>query len=240
MSDQQLPLHTLIKEHILDMIQTGKYQVDDKLPTEAELCEQFNVSRTTSRLALQQLALEGKVYRVSGKGTFVSKPKVRHNVTAPRLSFFEQMHAQGLQPSNKIIDFQVIPATRFLAETLNVQEMDPVNKITRIRYADNDPLIYETSHIPWKLAPGLTAEDCKESIFQLLLRKYKLPIKRTLESIEPVLVDDYIGKFLNIPAGTPILLIETVTYTDDDLPIEYAHGYYRGDRAKFVVERNFP
>lgn len=60
-------LHSIVKESIIDMIKSGEYQPNTKLPTEAEFCNTFGVSRTTIRTALQQLTVEGYVYRVQGK-----------------------------------------------------------------------------------------------------------------------------------------------------------------------------
>jgi GntR family transcriptional regulator len=75
-------LYSIVKDKIADLIKSGEYAVGEQLPTELALCEQFQVSRTTVRLALQQLELEGRIYRVQGKGTFVSKPKIRHTMTS--------------------------------------------------------------------------------------------------------------------------------------------------------------
>lgn len=232
-------LYSIVKDKILEMIKSGKYRVGEQLPTETELCKQFNVSRTTVRLALQQLVLEGRIYRIQGKGTFVSKPKIRQTFTSSDKGFAEQMIDQGLRPESKVFELQVIPATPALAEALQIQENDPVNKLARVRYADSEPLQYEISYIPWKFTPGLVNEDCGGSLFQLLRIKFQLIVHRTVEFVEPILADECISGYLNISDGAPAFFVETTTYTTEDVPIEYSQAYFRGDRSKFVIERNY-
>ncbi len=66
-----------------------------------------------------------------------------------------------------------------------------------------------------------------------------MKILRTIEEIEPVLANEEVSKNLNIPEGAPVFALETVTYNIDQEPIEYSKGYFRGDRSKFTIERNY-
>lgn len=234
-----ISLYSMVKDKILEMIKSGKYSVGQQLPTESELCKQYQISRTTVRLALQQLVLEGRIYRVQGKGTFVSKPKIHHSMTTLEKSFAEQMLDQGLSPDTYILELQVIPATSELAKSLQIEEMDPINKLARVRSADNEPMLYEISYLPWKLTPGLINEDCSGSLYKLLRSKFQLQVKRTVEFVEPILSDQSVSHYLNIPEGAPAFYLETITYNADGVPIEYSQGYFRGDRSKFVIERNY-
>lgn len=232
-------LYAIIKTKIETEIKSGIYKSGDALPTEFKLCHDYDVSRTTIRLALQQLELEGKIHKIQGKGTFVSKPKIQQSLTSVNQGFREQMIAQGLQPKTKVLTIKVIPADTLLAEHLNINEKDPVNQLIRIRYADEDPLQYETSFIPWRMAPGLVDEDCHGSLFELLRSKFNIQIYRTLESIEPILISDHISKYLNITSGAPAFSVETTTFNADQTPVEFSTAVFRGDRSKFTVERHY-
>ena len=220
-------------------IQIGQYKVGDKLPTEMELCEEYNVSRTTVRIALQELALEGRINKIQGKGTFVSKPKIQQSLSTAVKGFASQMIEQGYEPKTEIIDLRVIPADQSLADHLKIKENDPVHRLVRIRYANDEPLFYASSYIPWHFAPGLIndEEECKGSLYQLLQKKYDVKIHKTIEEIEPVLANKTISEYLHISEGTPVLSLETITYNMELVPIEYSESTFRGDRSKFTVER---
>lgn len=238
---QEASLYILVKNQIIEAIQSGKYQVGDKLPTEMELCEEYNVSRTTVRIALQQLAIEGRINKVQGKGTFVTKPKIMQSLTSAGKRFESQLMEQGYKPKTEIIDLKVVPADFTLAQHLKIDENDPVNQLVRVRYANDEPLQYEISYIPWKIAPGLIndEEDCKSSLFQLLNNKYDVIIHKTVESIEPVLATEEASHYIGIPKGSPIFSLETITYNNELIPIEYSQALFRGDLSKFTIERMY-
>lgn len=233
-------LYSQLKENIENDIKSGKYKTGEQLPTEFQLCQDYDVSRTTVRLALQQLELEGKIYKVQGKGTFVARPKIKQSLTTVDRFFADQMIEQNLQPVSKVLSLKVIPASITLAEQLNIEINDPVNQLIRLRYANEEPLQYEISYIPWKYAPGLADEACDGSLYQLLKEQYGVQIARTIESIEPVLLSESVSELLDVPVGAPAFYLETITYNANDQPLEYSTCYFRGDRSKFTIERQYP
>ncbi|MED1818208.1 transcriptional regulator GamR [Bacillus subtilis] len=230
-------LYSVIKFKIIELIKSGKYQANDQLPTESEFCEQYDVSRTTVRLALQQLELEGYIKRIQGKGTFVSAAKIQTPIPHRITSFAEQM--RGLRSESKVLELVVIPADHSIAELLKMKENEPVNKLVRVRYAEGEPLRYHTSYIPWKAAPGLAQEECTGSLFELLRTKYNIEISRGTESIEPILTDETISGHLLTNVGAPAFLSESLTYDKNEEVVEYAQIITRGDRTKFTVEQSY-
>ncbi|REJ12770.1 MAG: GntR family transcriptional regulator [Paenibacillaceae bacterium] len=70
-SDRQ-PLYMKIQDHFKQLILKGELKENDKIPSEKELMEQFDVSRITVANALIQLAKDGWIYRIPGRGSFVS------------------------------------------------------------------------------------------------------------------------------------------------------------------------
>ncbi|MBS4205675.1 GntR family transcriptional regulator [Lederbergia citrea] len=236
---EQASLYNIVKMKIMEKIKSGKYQVGDKLPTEMELCEEYSVSRTTIRIALQQLALEGRIYRVQGKGTFVSKPKIQQSLSTTEKGFASQLIEQGYKPKTDIIELKVIPADSTLASHLQVNGNDPVTQLARIRYANDEPLFYAVSYIPWHFAPGLVndEESCKGSLFQLLQDKYNVKIHKTVEVLEPILASKQISEYLSVSEDTPVFHLETLTYDENLKPIEFSESVFRGDRSTFTIER---
>ena len=102
-----LTKHRQIIEAINAEIQENHLKPYDRLPSEKELCEQWQASRSTVRKAMDQLTDRGKIFRVPGKGSFVSFPKISHQATQV-LSFTEKMKAQGLDVETKLILKEII------------------------------------------------------------------------------------------------------------------------------------
>ena len=108
----------------------------DKLPSERELTAQYGVSRTTVRLALQELENTGYIYRRHGKGTFVSDIKKDAADLGGAYSFTEQMKGLGRHPETRILSFEKIEADKFIAQRLNLPLGEAVFKLSRLRIAD--------------------------------------------------------------------------------------------------------
>jgi GntR family transcriptional regulator len=83
-----------------------------------------------------------------------------------------------------------------------------------------------------------TKEDCEGSLYDIMRNKFNIKLLRYTESIEPILIDESISKYLNTPLGAPAILLNTITYTEGNIPVQYSHEIIRGDRAKFTVERD--
>lgn len=236
----QNSMYFIIKENLLKQIQAGTYPIGGKIPTELELCEHYKASRTTIRLALQELELEGMLERIQGRGTFVKRKEVQHWLTRTH-SFAEDVLYAGQEPKTKLIESGVIPIEPPLDEILQIPLKSPVTRLLRIRYADNEPLLYEHSFIPWSLAPGLANEynDSESSLFKLLELKYNRKVHRTVEQLKPILADKTASRLLNVKEGAPCMQVRTFTYLQDNTPLEYNYGVFRGDLQNFTIERTY-
>jgi GntR family transcriptional regulator len=233
-------MYFIIKEKILKQIQNGTYPVGGKIPTENELCALYHVSRTTIRLALHELELEGMLERIQGRGTFVKRKEVQHLLTQTR-SFADDVLYSGQEPKTKLLEASVIPIDVPLDEILQLPLKSPVTQLLRIRYADNAPLLYEHSFIPWHLAPGLANEynDSEGSLFKLLEVRFNRKVHRTVEQLKPILADKTASKLLNVKEGAPCMQVRTYTYLQDNTPLEYNYGVFRGDLQNFTIERTY-
>jgi len=231
-----IALYHTIKEKLLGYIEDRKYTPGQQLPTESELCRIFGVSRTTIRLALNQLKLEGHIYQIQGKGTFVSLPKVEESV-APYRSYREYLRGLGQQVETRVIQLRVVSADKHLVQKLDVSEQDAVLRVERLRLTDSVPLLYSITYIPWKVMPGLTEEECAGSLYELMRSKFSLQLTHCIETLEPIVLDEEISQYLNAPVGAPSFLLNTITYAKGHVPVEYSHEIFRGDRAKFTIER---
>ncbi|MEK3888623.1 GntR family transcriptional regulator [Bacillus sp. FSL K6-3431] len=235
--DSRLPLYYQLMDIILEKIESGELKEHDKLPSERELCEVYNVSRTTVRQTMQELEKERLIYKQHGKGTFVS-PKVIEQSLVKFYSFTEEMSKINKIPSSKVLAFEVINAGSSTAKKMGLTETDLLYKITRLRYADDEPMMYETSYAPISRFPNLKEEDLEKiPMYNLFRDKYHVMITKANERFKAVPTTESEANQLNIQKGEPSLFIERITYEHDSV-IEYTVTIARGDKFTYSVELN--
>jgi GntR family transcriptional regulator len=142
-----LTKHRQIIEALTAQIGEGRLKPYDRLPSEKELCQEWQASRSTVRKAMDQLTDRGKIFRVPGKGSFVSFPKISHNASQI-LSFTEKMKAQGLDVVTKLIRKELIEPTEEIAAALKLGQADRVLKIQRLRIVKGEPMDLQTAFMP--------------------------------------------------------------------------------------------
>ncbi|ALA52211.1 GntR family transcriptional regulator [Alkalihalobacillus clausii] len=232
-------LHAFVKQELVTAIQQGVYPVKSQLPTEAELCKMYDVSRTTIRNALQQLVIDGYVERIQGRGTFVASRRVKQTLSATQGNYREQLQLQGKKPKIQVIDLKVVPSDEFLSAMLEIEENEPIHRLERIRYADDAPLQYEIAYLPWRKTTWLTKEGGEHSLYQLLQSQPDLSLHQTKEHLHIALADEEVAAKLRISVGDPCIQIETHAYLADESKIEYSIAYFHGEKASFTIERNY-
>ena len=139
-----VPLYSQLVGIIKQNISAGVLTIGELLPSEAELCRAFDISRNTVRQAIGELEDAGLVVRKRGKGTFVADPN--NNRRGVRYSFTTEVSSLGKTPSSTLVDFGVVIHTRAICQRMDLQEGTPVYCFTRVRNVDGEPLILETSY----------------------------------------------------------------------------------------------
>lgn len=232
-----IPYYVQVKEIIRERIKNGAWKPDDQLPSEAELCELFAVSRTVIRQALQDLIHEGLVIRRKGKGSFVAPAKISEQLVQKLTGFYHDMVDQGYKPVTHVLRQEVIPASKQIADQLSVAPGTLVIAMVRLRFVQDDPIALVTSYIPHDLCPGLARDDLSgQSLYDLLEKKYGLYIAHGRRVIQSVPASEHEAQLLGVNKGAPLFLLDSISYLSDGTPIEYYSAYHRGDRSQFVVE----
>lgn len=235
-SDMPIPLYYQIKARLLEAIESGQLKPGDRVPSERELTTQFGVSRMTARQALTELETQGYLYRLQGKGTFVSTPKLEQPL-AGLTSFTEDMRKRGLEPGAQTLTAGEEPAGRRVARGLGIAEGHMVYKLERLRLAGGQPMALESSHIPVACAPGLLeGGPINQSLYSLLRERYSIHLVRATQSLEAVAANAYEAELLHVREGTPLLLLERIARDTSDRPVEFVRSLYRGDRYRFTTE----
>jgi GntR family transcriptional regulator len=228
------PAYAQIEEQLAGMIDSGRLRVGDRLPAERDLAEWAGVSRMTMRAALSSLADRGLLERGVGRGTFVARAKVRHDLSRV-VGFSEELRRQGLAPRARIRALNDAAAPETVAQALEIDVGAPTCRIERLRLAGDQPLALEESWIPTERFPGLLEHDLRGSLYELMRDVYDKEPVRAVERLEPVLARRHEAAALEVRPHSAVMLVERVAYAAGDLPVEFAHDRHRGDRANFVV-----
>ncbi|PFH13363.1 GntR family transcriptional regulator [Burkholderia sp. JKS000303] len=227
------PLYVQIKDTLRARILDGTYAPHSRMPSEHELCAMFDVSRITVRQALGDLQKEGLLFKLHGKGTFVSKPKAFQNVTSLQ-GFAEAMSSMGYEIVNQLRSFRTVKADRHLATKLNVPEGAPLVEIHRVRLLNREPVSLEQTWVPETLGKRLAGADlATRDIFLILENDCGVPLGHADVSIDAILADDDIVDALRVEESSPVLRIERLTHDASGTPIDYEYLYFRGDAFQY-------
>ncbi len=228
-----LQLYDLLKKKILK----GEYESDEKIPSARELSETHNVSRITVEKAVESLVQEKLVYRVQGKGTFVTSSKLHRSL--PKLySFSEDMRELGIVPGSRVLEQGVEEANEKVRTVLQLLEDNiQVTKLVRVRLANDEPILIENTYIPVSLCPDLLKNDFeKESLYRIFDEQYHLTLENAEEHYEITTMTQREARMLQSQKHLCAFSIERITFLDTNVPIEFTRAIGRGDRLHFTVK----
>ncbi len=236
--ESRVPYYVQLKAALEDHIEAGGWKPGDRIPGEPELCQIFGVSRTVVRQALNEMALQGIVVRQRGRGTFVAQPKISSRSLVQSVEgFYQDMAERGLKVVNEVLEQTMLPADPKVAAYLRVEPMEPVIKIVRLRFIQDEPIVLVTSYLPYELCRELINADLsQQSLYAFLEEHYELTIARGRRRIEATIAGAHEARLFHLPEGSALIKLESVSYLSDGTPIEYFDGLWRSDRARFEVE----
>lgn len=231
--DAPSPLYAQLTGHLRSRILDGTYPPHSQMPSESELGAMFGVSRITVRQALGDLQKAGLIFRIHGKGTFVSRPKAFQNVASLE-GFGEAMSRMGYEILNRVDYLRFAPADARIAARLGLREGDEVAEIRRVRLLNREPVSLDFSWLPGPL--GRRLEKCDlatRDIFLILENDCALPLGHADLAIEAVLADEDLMRALGVEEGAPVLHIERLTHDASGRAIDFEHLYFRGDAFQY-------
>ncbi|MGE5618401.1 MAG: GntR family transcriptional regulator [Sphingomonadaceae bacterium] len=233
-----VPLYYQLQEIIRSRIESGQWGPGQQLPPEAELCEEFNLSRGTVRQALADLVREGLLHRRRGKGSFVATPKIPQDLLRVATGFSEYAkQVIGTELGSRLIEVTTIPANRSLARRFELAEGDELYEIRKVKLAHERPYFMSTSYVPKAVCPDLDKEDHSTgSLFQLLRQKYGIAVTKVEGWFEPILVNEYEASVLDLPKGAPAMLYERMRYTASNRPVMLNKHIIRGDMCRLTFQ----
>ena len=234
LTDNGRPLYARLRDRLVERIRSGEWKPGQLIPNEFEIAAEFGVSQGTARKAISELAAERLVTRRQGRGTFV----VEHTPAHVLFRFFNLYDDAGLAviPDSRDITSRVDLADADERKALALDHAARVIRITRTRTRNGEPFISETIALPEALFPGLAdLPEIPNTLYDLFQKAYGVLVLRTDDRLSAAAADADTAATLGIPAGTPLLRIDRITFTLDDKPIEWRVSLCHLERAHYLA-----
>lgn len=238
-TSRNAPLYQRIYEDVKTSIKDGTYKPDEKIPSEAELSNEYGVSRITVRRAIEDLCSDGYLIKMQGRGTFVCKPHIMRRLSQSRAtkSFSEVCREAGAKPGAHLVDRQIVPARQHEREFFGLDEGALLVYVRRIRTADGDGTCDESMVIPYESGRALLTAPLEDtSLFDAI---------ENATGHRPALTSEWVitavkattdqAVFLGISVGDA-LLRTTVSFLDaEEVPVCMGHHFFVGSRYELAL-----
>lgn len=205
------------------------------MPSENVLVERFGCSRNTVRRALAELAEDGYIQPIHGKGVrVIYQPAERASFTVGGIeSFQETAQRNQLNVVTKVIRFEIVTVNRKMAEQSGFPEGAEVYDIVRVRLLDGKPLILDCNFFLKSLVPGLTTEIAERSIYAYIEQELGMQIvtsKRTI-TVEHATAED--ERLLDLGDHNCVAVVSGQTFNADGVVFEYTQSRHQPDYFSF-------
>lgn len=227
---------------LIENIESGKYKENTKIPSEQELCEKYNISRPTVRQAIAELTNCGYLYKEKGKGTFVSRKKVKINID--NYSGFSNTILDSQETGNRTV---LLTRTIDLSHNEKLKEIfcksnnflrtKDLAEITFNQTYEGNVISHIISYIPLAYFPNIIDDVIqKKPVHEIFIGKYPLLPVKAKSSLEVVYADEYDSQFFQIQTGQALIKVENMLVSKNNQVVEYSISKYRADKCKLLSE----
>lgn len=227
-----------LKMILEEKISAGLYQPGDRIPSEADLCEKYTISRTTVRQALKELVNEGKLVRTQGRGSFV--PRSWNNRSPYRLSGFSaEMRNQGIEIRTRILDKMVFIPDSGIKNLLKLEDDEAVIFIKRLRLDQSRHIGIENTYLPFERFFPLIGEDLEnKSLYQVFMDRFETIPTRVELTLAAVNRSSLEIQGFEVEEHVSLIHFNSITFDQNNQAFEHTVSYFRGDSFQFFVEIN--
>lgn len=228
-----IPYYAQLADILREIIQDSLSGDDTEfLPSENELVSTYQVSRATVRQALSLLEREGLVHKARGKGTYISKHRVRYPLTK-LVATTEDMQRRGWKPGIDVLSFEEVDTHAPITESLQLDSDDKLYELCRLRLGNGHPVGLQWAYLPVKICPGLIDHDLAISLTQVMDEVYGIVFWSAHEFLRARLPTEFEATHLQIPSKLPIIYMERITFTPEGRPVEFLQSIWRSDKYEY-------
>jgi len=233
--EDKLPVYYRLAKQFEEKINSGVWKKGVAIPSERELCKQYNVSRITVRNAIEELVKPGKLEKIQGKGTFVVGRSIVQNL-GNVYSFSKEMEKQGKITTTRLLKQQRLIIDHKLAIQLGINEGDEVIYVERLRCAEEQPIMLEKTYFPSERYGFVLEMDLKNrQLYKSLEDDYGIIINKAFETFKACQLKNDECKVLECANNQYGLLVKRTSYASDQL-VCYSTIVSKGDSFEFTVK----
>lgn len=219
------PLYRQIKRLLLASLEQGEWKPGEAIPSEFELAARFQVSQGTMRKAIDELAAENLLVRRQGRGTFVAT----HHEPRAQFRFLRLVpdHGEPVSAESRFLECKRARPPAEIAAALALRSNDMAVYVRRVLYFGGAPLVLDDIWLPASVFKGLTAERLAEyrgPLYGLFETEFDMRMIRAEERIKAIAAEDDAASALGVPVGSPLLLVDRISYTYGERPVEIRRG----------------
>lgn len=231
-----MPRYLAVARDIEADIRAGRLTDGERLPSERDMARDRQISRTTARLAIQQLTQRGLLEAQVGRGTFVRSGAIQQVLTT-LTGFSEEMERQGRETASIVIEAATRVAEPEIAIALGLAQGVLVHRLTRVRLVDGAPVAIEISEIDAAVTPGFFdgADFSRQSTYAFLRERFGIVPTSAEQTLEAAAAEGETAHRLGLPEGAPILRLTRLTRDADGRAFEFVRSLYRGDAFNMKV-----
>jgi GntR family transcriptional regulator len=230
------PLYHQLKNILKSRILSNELKGNQRLPTEAEMCVEYNVSRITVRQALSELMKDGLIYRDRGRGTFVTegvelkRPELKGSI--------ENLIVAAKGTRTKVLSYREMISPPAIAKIFQLKKAEKVFQMQLVRFTSKGPFGYSFIYLPYSLGKIISPDELNGTteIITFVEEKLKTKAHRAKQAIDVGVADKMLAENLSVKPKTPLLIIERNYYTRKGSVMFVAVTYFRSDLYKYEIE----
>lgn len=234
-SDMPKAKYDTIYKELRNKIETEEYGFQELMPSEHVLTEVFGCSRNTIRRAVSQLASEGYVQSIHGKGVRVifQKEEQAEFILGGIETLKEAAKRNRIEYTTKVICFTEL----IVDEKINRRTLFPVGTeiyyIQRVRYVGGEALIIDHNYLLKDVAKNLTPEIAEKSIYEYLEHELGENIMTTKRKMTVELNSQLDETYMNLKGYNCVAVVSSHTYNAEGVMFEYTQSRHRPDQFAF-------
>lgn len=234
MKENNVFKYSQLYDILLQKILSHEWKANEKMPTERELCQRYNVSRVTVRDTLNRLAESGYIYRIQGKGTFVSIRKIEKKFTK-LYTLRKRFEDKGTPHEVKTLLFETLVPSKNVQNKLHLAPTEETYKLIRCFYADHIPYALEISYVPTCHFPDLSPNAIQERGLYASMQLYNIVPEYATENIHVIRLANEEALTLGLKPNDLAVEIDRVTLSNH-LFIEFTISLIKTDYFYYTTE----